>query len=139
MKYINTKKRPTSIRSLLLGIVVLGTGISSSNAAVMTQPSGLNNGDQYRLIFVTSTTRDATSTNIADYNNFVAGVAATVPALVGLGTTWTAVVSTPTVAAVTNTGTDWTPAGATGVIIRTTDLPTIDLMADVIGTHEGLD
>ena len=30
------------------------------------------------------------------------------------------------------------PTGATGVIIRTTDLDTIALMADVIGNHEGL-
>lgn len=31
------------------------------------------------------------------------------------------------------------PAGATGVTIRTTDLETIELMADVIGEHDGLD
>ena len=31
------------------------------------------------------------------------------------------------------------PAGVTGVMIRTTDVDTIDLMADVIGDHHGLD
>ncbi len=31
------------------------------------------------------------------------------------------------------------PRGVTGVIIRTTDLATIDLMAEVIGHHDGLD
>ena len=31
------------------------------------------------------------------------------------------------------------PAGVTGVMIRTTDIETIDLMADVIGSHHGLD
>ncbi len=40
------------------------------------KPSGLNAGDQFRLMFITSTTRDATSTDIADYNSFVQGRAA---------------------------------------------------------------
>ena len=35
------------------------------------KPSGLNVGDRFRLLFVSSTTRDATSTDIGDYNNFV--------------------------------------------------------------------
>ena len=35
------------------------------------KPSGLSAGDQFRLMFITSTTRDATSSNIADYNSFV--------------------------------------------------------------------
>jgi hypothetical protein len=104
-------------RAQLPGLAITAATILISNAAVTTQPSGLNNGDQYRLIFVTSTTRDASSTDIAVYNDFVSGVANTIPELVSLGTTWTAVASTPTVAAVTNTGTDWTPAGATGVPI----------------------
>jgi len=38
-------------------------------------PVGLNPGDPYRLIFVTSIARDALSTNIADYNSFVHGIA----------------------------------------------------------------
>ena len=40
------------------------------------KPSGLSAGDQFRLMFVTSTTRDASSTDIADYNSFVQGRAA---------------------------------------------------------------
>jgi hypothetical protein len=76
-----------------------------SLAQPTTVPTGLNPGDQYRLAFVTSTTRNGASTNIADYNTFVAGVAATVPELVALGTTWKAVGSTPTVDARDNTGT----------------------------------
>ncbi len=40
------------------------------------KPSGLSAGDQFRLMFITSTTRDATSSNIADYNSFVQGRAA---------------------------------------------------------------
>ncbi len=40
-------------------------------------PSGLSDGDQFRLIFVTSTFRNATSSDIADYNTFVQEHAAT--------------------------------------------------------------
>ena len=55
-------------------------------AAIITQPTSLNPGDTYRLAFVTSTVRDATSTNIADYNTFVTLAANAVPALASLGT-----------------------------------------------------
>ncbi len=40
------------------GVIVAPTGAS---AAIVTTPVGLCLGDQYRLAFVTSTTRDATS------------------------------------------------------------------------------
>jgi hypothetical protein len=60
-------------------------------------------GDQYRLIFITSTTTDATSADIATYNAFVQGVAAAA----GLGdATWNMVGSTVTVDARDNTGTN---------------------------------
>ena len=39
-------------------------------------PAGLDVGDSFRLLFLTSTTRDATSTNIEDYNAFVQTAAA---------------------------------------------------------------
>jgi hypothetical protein len=78
---------------------------SESQAQPATIPTGLNPGDEYRLLFATSVTRDATSTNIADYNAFVTGVANTIPHLAGLGTTWTVVGSTAAVDARDNTGT----------------------------------
>ena len=40
------------------------------------RPSGVDAGDQFRLLFVTSTMRDATSSDIADYNSFVQNAAA---------------------------------------------------------------
>ena len=40
------------------------------------EPAGLNAGDEFRLIFFSSTKRDASSTEIADYNTFVQGLAA---------------------------------------------------------------
>ena len=39
-------------------------------------PSGLSAGDSFRLLFVSSTTRDGTSTDIADYNSHVQSAAA---------------------------------------------------------------
>ncbi|MEI7908058.1 MAG: autotransporter-associated beta strand repeat-containing protein [Verrucomicrobiota bacterium] len=61
---------------------------------ILPVPVGLQPGDQYRLVFVTSGTRDATSASIADYNAFVAAAATAVPALNALGTTWTCIGST---------------------------------------------
>ena len=40
------------------------------------KPSGLTDGDQFRLLFVSSTTRDGSSTDIADYNTHVQNAAA---------------------------------------------------------------
>ena len=79
---------------------------ATSNAAPVTVPPGLNLGDQYRLAFVTSQTRNGTSSNIADYNTFVTNSANGVPELAALGTTWKAIGSTSTVDARDNTGTN---------------------------------
>ena len=40
------------------------------------KPSGLDVGDEFRLIFLSSTKRNATSTTIDDYNTFVQNLAA---------------------------------------------------------------
>ena len=106
---------------LYLGFAALGlAGIASTAYAdPITVPTGLNPGDQYRLAFVTSTTRDATSTNIADYNAHVTTAAGLEPLLVALGTTWTVIGSTRTVDARDNTGTN--PNVSTGVPIYLLD------------------
>ncbi len=39
-------------------------------------PAGLDSGDEFRLLFVTANTRDATSSDIADYDSFVQSSAA---------------------------------------------------------------
>ena len=100
------------ISVLLLAIVAIPS--LSSFADPITVPSGLNPGDQYRLAFVTSTTRDATSSDIADYNSFVTTAANSVPALAALGTTWTAIASTSVNA---NDNTNTNPDLSTGVPI----------------------
>ncbi len=75
------------VRLLVLASLV---GIAASaQAAITTLPTGLNPGDKYRLVFVTSTTTTATDTTAAYYNNFVNSLAQSVPQLQALGVTWT--------------------------------------------------
>ena len=78
----------------------------ASSAAPITVPTGLNPGDQCRLAFAISTTRDATSSDIADYNAFATTAANSVPELLALGTTWKAIASTSSIDAQDNTGTN---------------------------------
>jgi len=75
-------------------------------AGIVTIPTSLSPSNQYRLAFVTSTTRDATSSDISVYNTFVSDVANAIPELNALGTTWKAVGSTATVDARDNTETN---------------------------------
>ena len=55
--------------------VVMGftTGV---RAAVVLTPAGLSPGDKYHLVFLTAGVRDATSSVIGDYNDFVTTEAA---------------------------------------------------------------
>jgi hypothetical protein len=76
----------------------------AAHAAAIVVPTGLNPGDTYRIIFVTSTMRDGSSANIADYNSFVTDAANLDAGLAGLGTTWTALASTATVNVLVNAG-----------------------------------
>ena len=46
-------------------------GVASVRADWSLHPPGVASGDRFRLIFVTSTNRDATSNDIDDYNRFV--------------------------------------------------------------------
>lgn len=103
------------LQTLAIAVALILGAASESRAVPITQPTGLNPGDQYRLVFATSTTRDATSSNIADYNAFVTGVADSVPELLLLGTTWTAIASTASVDARDNTSTN--PALYVGVLV----------------------
>ena len=74
--------------------VLLGCCVTAMGGPLITVPPDLNPGDEYRLVFVTSTTRDASSPNIADYDRHVTMAATAVPALDALGTTWNAIGST---------------------------------------------
>lgn len=88
--------------AILPALFVLLDG--ASHAAAIVVPTGLNPGATYRIIFVTSAVRDGASANIADYNSFVTDAANLDTGLAGLGTTWTALASTPTVNVLVNAG-----------------------------------
>ncbi|MEM7204356.1 MAG: hypothetical protein AAF628_29120, partial [Planctomycetota bacterium] len=73
----------------------------------LAPPPDLNPGDPYRLVFVTDSVRDATSTDIADYNAFVTTDANNVEDLRSMNTTWSAIASSEAVSALDNTGTHY--------------------------------
>jgi len=100
-----------TIRRMFYSTVFSLLAATSLQAAPITVPTALNPGDQYRLAFLTSGTRDAEPTDIAVYNAFVQSTADAVPELLSLGTTWKAIASTGSVDARDNTGTaaDHTP------------------------------
>jgi hypothetical protein len=82
---------------------------SALEGSIVTVPPDLNPGDTYRLVFVTSTVRDAISTDIAVYNQFVTDAAHSVSALSALETTWKVIGSTAAVDAATNVGASAAP------------------------------
>ena len=74
-------------------------------------PSDLGEGDSFRLLFVTSGTRDATSSSISDYNTFVQNAAnanGVDAVLKGFRTQFNALGCTETTDANANTGTTFT-------------------------------
>ncbi len=77
-------------------------------------------GDKYRLIFLTSTGTNAVSADITTYNDFVQGIAASSTAFPKLDySLWKIVGSTVAVDARDNTGTN--PGSGTGVAVFLTD------------------
>jgi hypothetical protein len=92
--------RTTQCFTILCASIILGP-LAQAGPVV---PAGLQPGDQYYLTFLTSDGRDATSTNIADYNSFVQAQAALNPVLTGtdVGVQWRAVASTESVDAIDN-------------------------------------
>jgi len=91
-----SRRRSTLAAVLGCGVILLVA--TPSIPAVVIPPPGLQSGDQYQLLFVTRDMRNATSTNIADYDAFVnaqAALGTTLPT----GVSWSALASTSTVAA----------------------------------------
>ncbi|MEO2046240.1 MAG: hypothetical protein ABGX16_06660 [Pirellulales bacterium] len=86
------------IRSLVATLFVGMAG--QLPASIVTTPTDLNPGDEYRLVFLTSGTRSALSTSIDDYNFFVKSLGD-----VAVVSDWKAIASTATVDAIDNTGT----------------------------------
>jgi hypothetical protein len=92
------------LKTLVLLVVAVAGIASRAQADIVTVPAGAVPGNKYRLVFVTGTSRDATSSNIDDYNAFVSAYAASIPELSALGVTWKAIASTSTVFAIDNIG-----------------------------------
>lgn len=106
---VGRKTVKSVLTGLCLGIAAIGLAVggvaSTAHASIITTPTDLDPGDEYRLAFVTSTTRDATSTDIGDYNDFVTLAATSQTELDALGADWTAIASTADVDARDNTST----------------------------------
>lgn len=86
---------PTA-RSIAVLTCVLGSWLgigSATDAAAITEPASVQPGEPYRIMFVTSTTRDGNG-YIADFDAHVQAAVANSPELSALNTTWRAVVST---------------------------------------------
>src|ERR1035437_10826646 len=70
-----------NLKTLVVMAVAVAGIASRSDAGPI--PAGLNPGDKYRLVFVTSTTTDATSPDISYYKSFVTNMADAFPEFVG--------------------------------------------------------
>jgi len=91
-------------KSLSVLIFALVGIASRSDASIITVPTGLAPGTQYRLIFVTNGTYTAGSPAISTYNADIANEVALIPQLAALGATWYAIGSTDTTSAIANIG-----------------------------------
>ena len=77
--------------------------ISTRSIAALLAPLGLNTGDKFHYIFVTSGTTDAYSSDITTYNSYVKATADIIGIGSGIGLTdWRALASTPTINASDN-------------------------------------
>jgi hypothetical protein len=94
-----------SIRSLLTAVTLLVSCLES--AAIVTVPAGLNPGDQYRLVYVTTSITTALSTDMSYYNGVVQSDVALSAELSALApiSGWTVIGSSFPVSANTNTST----------------------------------
>ena len=90
-------------------VTVLEMGVTEVPSTWSLIPSGLSHGDQFRLLFVSSTGRDASSESIATYNTWIQSLAAAGHAdIQDYSSTFTVVGSTAAVDARDNTQTTYT-------------------------------
>ena len=114
MKIILSRRLPPESRSqsqtikptVILFLVLISVFVDTTKASIVVTPSGVMLGQGYQLAFVTDGVIDALSSDITDYDKFVAAEAMAIPELAALNTSWRAVVSTANVDARlhTNTG-----------------------------------
>jgi hypothetical protein len=124
-----------SFRVLRLVFVLslcLCSGIEAHADLIIGTPSGLSAGDQFRIVFVTVATTQATSGDIGYYNTFVTNDAINQAGGIGNNVvygstvlTWTAIASTNDVSAISNIGSFDVPVYlASGTLITPSDTPT---------------
>lgn len=91
--------------AIVVAVLWLGSGLGGwAEASIILQtPAGLNPGDHFRFVFVTDGIRNATSTNIADYDIFVNAQAGGAT-YNGVVVNWLAIGSTDSVDAIDHVG-----------------------------------
>ena len=94
------------------------------------KPADIGGGGQFRLMFVSSTSLDATSTDVTDYNRFVRARAGDVTALSSYATDFNALVSTDSVNARENTFTRATDTDVPIYWVRSSAPAATDRVAD---------
>jgi PEP-CTERM motif len=91
--------------AIVVALLWLAPGLGGRTEAgiVLQTPAGLKPGDEFRFVFVTDGIRDATSTNIADYDSFV-NVDAGGATYNGVVLNWLTIGSTDSVDAIDHVG-----------------------------------
>jgi PEP-CTERM motif len=100
---LNGKTAWLALAAAMLWIGLGAGGRVEAGGIVLNTPAGLSPGDSFRFAFVTDGTTGATSTNIADYNNFVNAQAGGAT-YNGSVVTWDAIATTSSVNAIDNIG-----------------------------------
>ncbi len=96
----------------LIALAAICVTSSVVNAEIFVRPSAVGPSDHYRLVFVTSATRDGNLSDINALNQWVTDAANAIPELAalmgpgGVPITWTAIASNSGIDARVNTGTD---------------------------------
>jgi hypothetical protein len=112
--------------SVVLTSLLTLVSASFASASPISVPPGVVPGSTYYLAFVTDGTRDAISSNIADYDAFVTAEANLDPSLAALGTTWKAIGSTSAVSAIAHIGVTGAVYNLQGQLVATNSADMFD-------------
>jgi hypothetical protein len=104
MKFKFLKMVLTTCRYTIFLSVGALTITGNASATLIDSIAALDDGDKYRVLFVTNTGSYAASSDISFYNNFVSAEAAGGTITGGLGLSWTTLASTAAVNVKDNTG-----------------------------------
>jgi hypothetical protein len=120
------------LRVVVVCVLCLCSAIEARADLIIATPPGLSPGDQFRIVFLTVATTQATSADIGYYNTFVTNDAINQAGGIGnsvlyasTALTWTAIASTNDIAAITNIGSFGVPVYlASGTLITPSDTQT---------------